>query len=234
MAIPVIESITAFGGNGTAEATWTLTYPATVNNNDLIILMVANDGTGDSPVFNNTNGNFLTNQLHAESFGGHGGGTSYHFCDGTETGNITVACSTGSEEWGGFVIRISGADTGQAPEIGTRATGNGNDTVGCSLTPSGWTGANEDNLWFWFFCGDGDTTTVDTFPTEFPDNQTNNTQTGTDPACAVATDDTQTSTQSASAGSNNLSTFNPFAEWIVGVKGGTAGTVIQVPMGPLR
>jgi len=236
MTIPTITSVDAYGSN-TAEEPALIPYPAT-DDGDLLIIFIGCDGSADTPDF--PTGDWLTNVMCAETSpaGGHGYGVSYIIADGTETGNVEVGFSAGTEQWSAYIWRIKDWDDTTPPEITNPRVGdNGNDTVAVSLNPS-WDSSSDDTLWIWHITNDGGDQIVDVFPTGFPGNRANNNPGAAAPNTGRATDDTLTATKSQAAGLDDLSSFDTFTCMIIGIRGAVAGggtnTDILVPTGPLR
>jgi hypothetical protein len=112
MAIPVLETDWEINdsGSGNPETDLLLPKPVGVASGDLLILIVINDDTTSTPQFadNVTGWNFVLTQ--GSSVPDAHIGLYWRKADGTEPSTVTVT-SANANEWIGWYIRITGADT---------------------------------------------------------------------------------------------------------------------------
>jgi len=133
-AAPVIENYTE-QWNTTGNTTLTFSKPSGVQVGELLLIIAVNDDTSATAFTDNKSGwNFIAD---------FGNGTSdshvglfWRIADGTEGGTEQVT-SAGSDEWGGWYVRISGVDTNEANTInavGTQTTLRGSSVTATAVT----------------------------------------------------------------------------------------------------
>jgi hypothetical protein len=162
MAFPVVQSVTR-ANNNTNATTRSVTLPATVNANDILIALFANDGDATVTWDNTTAGTWTL--LFSTASGVAARLTAYwKVADGTEDGAVLSIDTSAIERSAWHIYRISGA---QSVEAGTAATGTSTAPNSPSLTPS-WGSA--DTTWLTVFASDNQTAD----PTDGPTNYTTN------------------------------------------------------------
>lgn len=153
MAFPTVQARNANASSANAT-TLTAALPASIAKDDLLIAVVARDGTGAMTWGSGFAGwNVL---LDANDTG-----TAacklvvlYKVADGTESGNLSLVSP--SESWCARTWRITGYDPNTPPAIATAGdggTGSANPDPP-SLNPADW--GTEDTLWIATSAGDGD------------------------------------------------------------------------------
>ena len=162
MAFPQVASITetSFGTNATAHL---VAMPVTVDANDLLLVLFANDG--DATVTTPVGWTVLSSTAS---------GTEARFstyakdADGTEDGTTVDFVTSATEKAAAQCYRITGwQDSGTITndvEVGTAATGTDTDPDSPSLNPANWD--VEDTLWIACYGSDG-IQVVTTYPTNY-------------------------------------------------------------------
>jgi hypothetical protein len=179
MSFPVIHNAdTQFGAQDSNSTTWTLTYPTNIVSGDLLIALVATDGTavatatGWGTKYASSSTNASLNVLTRKA-------------DGTETGTFSLSLNA-SEQGNWRIFRITGWE-GTEPWIDWEVIGNGDqrDSVSFSLKVATGSDANpnppalnpanwdvEDTLWIAVEANDHtDSTTA--YPTSFLGSRAN-------------------------------------------------------------
>jgi len=111
MAVPVVASFTSNGAGGTGATSVTLTKPTGVQNGDLLVLLVGNEESLNSPF------PALTGWNQAYAFGSTTSDVQFtmywRIADGTEgaTQNVPWGAGALSDAGGGWYLRITGATT---------------------------------------------------------------------------------------------------------------------------
>ena len=161
MPSPVIEGWVSSDGGSTASTTLTIDTPSGIVVGEWLLMSAYNDSIGAGPEFadNVTDWNFI---------GSFGDGSSdahiglwWKVADGGEGTDVTVT-SANAEEWGGHMLRISGADT-TAP-----IDASGSNIDGGSGNPKDFTGITTtvvDTLVVYFIACDGSDTSPMTLST---------------------------------------------------------------------
>ena len=134
--------------------------PATVNADDLLIAVFANDGAGTVSF----GGSFT--EIFESSGNGVQLAVAYKQADGTEGGGSITVTTSASERSSHAVYRITGHinPATQAPEISAGATANSANPDPDSLTP---TGGSKKYLWLAVQAYDDGTKTNDAIPTDY-------------------------------------------------------------------
>ena len=139
LAAPAVASVTETAFD-TATTAHHVNMPATVNADDLLIVLFTNDG--NATVTTPTGWNLLASDAN---------GTQarlsayYKIAAGTEGGTTVNFVTSGSEEAAAQVYRITDWHGTTPPEISTAATGTSTRPNPASLNPAGWDVA--DTLW---------------------------------------------------------------------------------------
>jgi hypothetical protein len=162
MTFPTVQSVTR-GNSNTNATSRNVTLPATINANDVLIALFANDGDATVTWDNTTAGTWTL--LFSTASGVAARLTAYwKVADGTEDGAVLSIDTSAIERSAWHIYRISGA---QSVEAGTAATGTSTAPNSPSLTPS-WGSA--DTTWLTVFASDNQTAD----PTDGPTNYTTN------------------------------------------------------------
>jgi len=169
MAFPTIQTVSSGTQTSNSNSWTTPTYPSGVGAGDLLLLLVANDGTAAPSVTGFT-------VLLGQSSGGAVVLTSLaKKADGSESGSFTISL-TASEQGAWRIFRISGwhGDDPAGPnildslDVVDTATGSPSANPDPpSLNPANWD--VEDTLWF-AACGVDTSRTISVYP--LPDNNT--------------------------------------------------------------
>jgi hypothetical protein len=166
VAFPTIAGQTS-GLQSTNSVSWTGTFPGSIAAGDLILVIVGNDG---SSAFNPATGTGWVQMLSDNA----GGSAAHITCfgkiaGGTESGNISIVTSGGSEQGCWLVLRITGwYGSGIGVQAGATAEGDGTHmTAGVpgtgtgpdppSANPANW--GTEDTLWLALAVSDHGATT---------------------------------------------------------------------------
>lgn len=169
MAFPVVESLTATALDGDATA-HLIAMPATVNDGDLLITILSNDGP--ATVTTPANWNLLGSTVHSSNTNRLS--NYYKIAVGTEGGTTVDFVTSVAEEAVGHVYRISNWHGTTPPEIGTAADAASTLPNPPTLTPS-WGAA--DTLWLAGYGADA-TETTSVYPTNYTNGQTDSTPAG--------------------------------------------------------
>jgi len=182
MTTPVVESV-ASSNEGSNVTTHTVTMPSGVVSGDLLVALLAVDGT---PVITFSGWTQLWDDSQGTAVQGAG---YYRVSDGTEGADETFTTDA-SQQSAHVVLRISG-DNG-VPEAPASAGGNNSSPNPPAVTPAG---GSDDYLYIAVAAHDDGTVTVTGFPTGYDDNQTNSrAATAGGVGVGVATKDTIAST----------------------------------------
>ncbi len=181
MTFPTIPSASYIGVyNNTALNPHTaVSFPATVDANQLLIYFGGNDGTGDTCTISGPT--ILMNP--AVNAQGNGAYAYYETAVGNEDGGTYTVTPTSLEELVAYCLAIDGWDGVTAPEISSIANGSSTAPNPPSITPS-W-GA-EDTLFIAVTTWNLGAGTVG-YPTNYDDNQNTQEVTGAINGCAFAT-----------------------------------------------
>lgn len=155
-AAPVVESSSISSSNNTISCT--LTKDVNTVADDLLIIVVSIDGTGDAI----TKPSASWNVLRAESQDGGQTTASWWLIAGAAEPGTYTASWTGNENFVGGIVRISGADTANPINVSASSTGTGN-PVAPAVTPT------LDETRIIRFCGIDDDDQGDNFQADGPD-----------------------------------------------------------------
>jgi len=214
---PYAESVTTSKTSSNATST-TVDYPATVDAGDLLLCLWANDGGGDLPTW--PTGDWADNELYTVNVT-FGVAASYIIAAGTEGGG-SFTVTHPSETTIAQLFRILNWHGTTPPEMGTAVTFSTDDWEVLTLNPS-WDSASDDTFWILFGCNDS-LDTVLTWPTEFPDNRTeDDSGNAAGPALQYATDDALIGTKSQIEYTGAFDQNHGRQQMFVGIRGAVAG-----------
>ena len=157
MAFPTFEDATS-GFNSTNSATHTITYPATVNADDLLVHWF----TSDDNTYTTSGWAAEGWTVIVDDFASTGsqvlGNCAYLYADGTETGTFDITTSGDIEKSAWVILRFSGAEdpATQAPEVQTNSAVDSLTVDPPSITP---TGGAKDYIFIAFSGADQDAVT---------------------------------------------------------------------------
>lgn len=166
MAFPTVQTQNT-SQESSATTTHTVSLPSGIVSGDLLLAFMAIDA-GSAP-FTSFPGGWTEIKDVSETQNFVTLAVAYRDADGGEGASISVS-TTPSAQSAHATYRITGHDTGNAPEISTGASGDSNTADPDSLTP---TGGAKDYLWFALCAVDGSGSTGPWAVTAAPSNYTN-------------------------------------------------------------
>jgi hypothetical protein len=229
MAFPQVQDADTKTGSVTADSTsWTLTYPTSLVNGDLILAIIA---ASDVPGITFPAG--FTDVTAVFGFDGlvrlWGAAKK---SDGTETGDFTATLST-AEQGVWRVLRITGwygdsATWGNSvAESNTEVTGNSTSPSPGANDPTNW--GTEDTLWIALCAHDTGTTSVTAWPTFYDAGQISQ-NSGTTDGAGLGLARRENAVASEDADNFTLSTIERWGATTLAVRPAVASVDAMLPV----
>jgi hypothetical protein len=235
MAFPQVRSIGIYESTIINQNHTACNYPATVEPGDLLLFLLSNDGTNQSPTVNSTSVPGVATLIsdgHPTPYN-HGHGIAWVEAVGDEDGGTFQSDITGSEEMCVACLAISGWDGVTAPQVSTDTVGNSTAPNAASLTAT-WGAA--DNLWISFISYNLNLGTL-TYPTNYSSIQNELNSNGNINGLAFATREYSAS-DTEDVGAWSTTTANGWGAFTIVVRpasaGGRGGVLNGVARGAMR